>query len=132
MLGRGPITTTDTFIIGIPIAIVITTCRKFDDITITNQSQQNIQGALYVIDYLLKTVSKNRAQDMWNDIFVITRRLYSKAPKTPTIIEKLTGIIFDLKNLRQVLQIGKSVVLSWRKDSVSGRPRSIRLHYKQD
>lgn len=97
MLGRGPITTTDTFIIGIPIAIVITTCRKLDDITITNQSQQNFQGALYVIDYLLKTVSKNRAQDMWNDIFVITRRLYSKAPKTQTIIEKLTGIIFDLK-----------------------------------
>jgi len=66
-------------------------------ITIPNQSQQNFQGALYVIDYLLKTVSKNRAQDMWNDIFVITKRLYSKAPKTQTIIEKLTGIIFDLK-----------------------------------
>ena len=31
-----------------------------------------------------------------------------------------------------MLQIGKSVVLLWRKDSVSGRPRSIRLHYKQD
>lgn len=93
MLGRGPITTTDTFIIGISIAIVITTRRKLDDIT--NQSQQSFQGALYVIDYLLKTVSKNRAQDMWNDIFVITKRLYSKAPKTQTIIEKLTGIIFD-------------------------------------
>ena len=95
MLGRGPITTTDTFIIGISIAIVITTCLKLDDITIPNQSQQSFQGALYVIDYLLKTVSKNRAQDMWNDIFVITKRLYSKAPKTQAIIEKLTGIIFD-------------------------------------
>ena len=63
-------------------------CRTFP-----NQSQQSFQGALYVIDYLLKTVSKNRTRDMWNDIFVITKRLYSKAPMTQTIIEKLTGII---------------------------------------
>ncbi|MBO5818510.1 MAG: Abi family protein, partial [Bacteroidales bacterium] len=63
-------------------------CRTFP-----NQSQQSFQGALYVIDYLLKTVSKNRTRDMWNDIFVITKRLYSKAPMTQTIIEKQTGII---------------------------------------
>lgn len=59
----------------------------------TDNRQQTFYGALRVIDYLLKTISENRAKDMWNEIYAAARLLYSQSPGLKYLIETQTGII---------------------------------------
>ena len=56
-------------------------------------TQQTFHGALRVIDYMLRQVSVNRANDMWCEIYKATAMLYSKSPGLQTLIEAQTGII---------------------------------------
>ena len=56
-------------------------------------TQQTLNGALRVIDYLLRQISKNRAKDMWNELYSATERLYTKVPLIRKLIEQKTGII---------------------------------------
>ncbi len=56
-------------------------------------TQQTFHGALRVIDYLLRQISVNRANDMWDEIYKATALLYSKTPSLRPLIEKQTGII---------------------------------------
>lgn len=58
-----------------------------------NGSQQNLNGALRVIDYLLRKVSENRANSLQEDLQKATARLYSKVPSLKSLIESNTGII---------------------------------------
>ena len=62
----------------------------------SGNSQQNFNGALRVIDYLLRRISLNRANDMWNEIYAAARLLYSKAPSLKTLIETQTGIVLPI------------------------------------
>ena len=62
----------------------------------SGNSQQNFSGALRVIDYLLRRISINRANDMWNEIYAAARLLYSKAPSLKTLIETQTGIVLPV------------------------------------
>ena len=55
--------------------------------------QQSFKGALRVVDYMLRQVSVNRANDMWNELWSATSRLYKKTPAIRTVIESQTGII---------------------------------------
>lgn len=66
-------------------------CRSF-----SGNSQQTFYGALRVIDYLLRQISVNRANDMWNEIYAATRVLYSKAPALKSLIETQTGIVLPV------------------------------------
>ena len=59
----------------------------------TAHTQQTFHGALRVIDYMLRQVSVNRANDMWNEIYKATAMLYTKSPRLQTLIEPQTGII---------------------------------------
>lgn len=54
---------------------------------------QSLKGSLRVIDYLIRRISTNRANDMWNELYKATSRLYSKVPAIKPLIEKSTGII---------------------------------------
>lgn len=56
-------------------------------------SQNTFNGAIRVIDYMLRKISVNRANDLWNDLFRATTLLYAKAPSLQTLIEKKTGIV---------------------------------------
>jgi len=56
-------------------------------------TQQTFHGALRVIDYLLRQISVNRANDMWVEIYKATTLLYSKTPSLKPLIESQTGII---------------------------------------
>ena len=74
--------------------------------TFTPHTQQTFHGALRVIDYLLRKVSVNRANDMWDEIYAATKLLYSKAPSLKNIIETRTGIVLpvDGSNNRSVVK----------------------------
>lgn len=61
--------------------------------TIPIGTQNTFHGALRVIDFLLKKVSVNRANDMWNQIYDATRKLYAAAPSLQPLVEQRTGII---------------------------------------
>lgn len=63
-------------------------CHKFNP-----GDNQNLNGALKVIDYFIRIISVNRANDMWNELFLATSRLYSKVPSVRPLIEGNTGII---------------------------------------
>ena len=63
-------------------------------------TQQTFHGALRVIDYLLRQISVNRVNDMWNEIYAATRLLYSKAPSLKNLIEKRTGIVLPVTTLK--------------------------------
>ena len=56
-------------------------------------TQNTFCGALRVIDYMLRMVSVNRANDMWNELFIATARLYSKVPSLQALVEQKTGIV---------------------------------------
>ena len=55
-------------------------------------TRNNLRGALAVVTYLLETISINRVNDMWREIYTVTSRLYAKTPSLRPIIEPLTGI----------------------------------------
>ncbi len=63
-------------------------CHKFNP-----GDNQNLNGAMKVIDYFIRIISVNRANDMWNELFLATSRLYSKIPSVRPLIEGNTGII---------------------------------------
>jgi len=63
----------------------------------TPGTSQNFNGALRVIDYLIRRISVNRADDMWNELLLATERLYSKVPSIRQLIESCTGIILPEK-----------------------------------
>ena len=46
-----------------------------------------------MIDYMLRQVSVNRANDMWDEIYKATAMLYMKSPGLQTLIETQTGIV---------------------------------------
>lgn len=60
--------------------------------TLPINTQNTFYGALKVIDYVLKQVSVNRANDMWNELIGATERLYKKAPTLQSLVETKTGI----------------------------------------
>lgn len=60
-------------------------------------TNQNFNGALKVIDYMIKKISVNRANDMWGELFNATERLYAKVPSVRPMIEASTGIILPKK-----------------------------------
>ena len=61
-------------------------------------SSQSFNGALRVIDFMLRQISANRAHDMWNELYRICRRLYRKVPSIKPIIEQCTGIIIPVSH----------------------------------
>ena len=63
-------------------------CPKFEGGT-----QQRLNGALKIISYMIRQISTNRNQDMWNELFSATKTLYSKVPSLQPLIEAKTGII---------------------------------------
>lgn len=58
-------------------------------------ANQMLNGALKVIDFMLRQISVNRANEMWDEIYKITKRLYSKVPTIKSLIEVNTGIILQ-------------------------------------
>ncbi|MGP1621919.1 MAG: Abi family protein [Candidatus Cryptobacteroides sp.] len=54
---------------------------------------QNLIGALQILDYLLRRISVNRANSLQSELRVATIRLYEKVPRIRELIEKNTGII---------------------------------------
>ena len=58
-----------------------------------NRSRNGISGVLAVVDFLLKTISVNRAIDMHKEISAATLQLYAKTPSIRQTIETLTGIV---------------------------------------
>lgn len=56
-------------------------------------TQNTFYGALRVIDFLLRKVSINRANDMWNEIYSATDRFYKVSPNLRPLVENKTGII---------------------------------------
>lgn len=61
--------------------------------TFNGVARHSVREALTVVDYLMKSISVNRVNDMWNEINTATSRLYGKTPTIRPIIEHLTGII---------------------------------------
>jgi len=59
----------------------------------SGQSQQTLNGALRVINHMIKQISVNRANDMAKELNDATKRLYSKVPSIRSTIETETGII---------------------------------------
>ncbi len=55
-------------------------------------SRHSLREALAVVNYLLASISKNRVNDMWKDIYTAVSRLYEKTSAIRPIIETLTGI----------------------------------------
>lgn len=76
-------------------------------------TQQTFHGALRVIDYLMRTVSVNRANDMWNEIYAATRLLYSKSPMSQPLIETQTGIILPVETEKTPSFVIK--IVNWAK-----------------
>lgn len=60
-------------------------------------TQQTLNGALRVIDFMVRQISANRAIDMWDELHRATVRLYSKVPSIRPLIEHKTGIIVPKK-----------------------------------
>ena len=56
-------------------------------------TDQSLNGALRVLNHMIQQISVNRANDMWEELYKATARLYSKVPYLRTMIEKETGII---------------------------------------
>lgn len=61
--------------------------------TFSGVNRNSIRGILAVVDFLLRAISINRANDMWKEISTATRRLYDKTPSIRPTIETLTGIV---------------------------------------
>lgn len=58
----------------------------------TPGTSQTLNGALRVIDYMLRQISVNRAYEMQQDFARVTRILYEKVPTIRPMIETNTGI----------------------------------------
>lgn len=56
-------------------------------------TQNTFNGAIRIIDYVLRKISVNRTNDMWNELFYATARLYSRSPALQPLVEQKTGII---------------------------------------
>ena len=56
-------------------------------------TQNTFNGAIRIIDYILRKISVSRTNDMWNELFYATAKLYSKSPKLQPLVEQKTGII---------------------------------------
>jgi len=56
-------------------------------------TQNTFGGALRIIDYILRRISINRANDMWDELYQATRKLYLKVPDLRPVIERRTGIV---------------------------------------
>lgn len=65
----------------------------------THGSQQTLFGVLRVIDFMLRSISENRANEMWEELYKVTDRLYLKVPSIRPLIEAQTGIIVPAKSL---------------------------------
>lgn len=76
-------------------------------------TQQTFHGALRVIDYLMRKVSVNRANDMWKEIYAATRLLYSKSPMLQPLIESQTGIILPVETSESPSIVTK--IVNWIK-----------------
>lgn len=76
-------------------------------------TNQSLHGALRVIDYLIRKISVNRANDMWQDLFTATKRLYGKVPTLRPLIEANTGII--LPEEPKSCWIKKKLKIFWSK-----------------
>ncbi len=61
--------------------------------TIPMGTQNTFGGALRIIDYILRKISVNRTNDMWDELYRATRKLYSKVPSLRPVIERRTGIV---------------------------------------
>lgn len=62
-----------------------------------SSEHQTLNGALRVIDFMLRQISVNRANEMWDELYNATERLYSKVPSIRPLIELNTGIILPPK-----------------------------------
>lgn len=60
-------------------------------------TQHTLNGALRVIDFMLRQISSNRAKDMWEELYRATERLYSKVPSIRPLIAQKTGILVPEK-----------------------------------
>lgn len=56
-------------------------------------TNQSLNGALKVIDYMIRKISVNRADEMQDELLKAAKRLYQKAPKLKNLVETSTGII---------------------------------------
>lgn len=61
-------------------------------------ANQNLVGVLRVVDYMLRRISINRANDLQRELISATTRLYAKVPSIKSMIETNTGIIVEEKN----------------------------------
>ena len=78
-------------------------------------TQQTFHGALRVIDYMLRQVSVNRANDMWNEIYKAASLLYLKSPGLQTLIETQTGIVLPPNFIKKPSFIQKILNLTVKK-----------------
>ena len=69
-------------------------CRSF---TPGASEHQTLNGALRVIDFMLRQISVNRANEMWDELYKVTEGLYSKVPSIRSLIELNTGIVVPPK-----------------------------------
>lgn len=79
-------------------------------------TQQTFHGALRVIDYMLRQVSVNRANDMWDEIYKATAMLYMKSPGLQTLIETQTGIVLPQNMVKKpslLQKILNRIVKKW-------------------
>ena len=56
-------------------------------------TNQTLNGALRVIDFMIRQISVNRANELKAELIEVTRRLYAKVPAIRPLIEDSTGII---------------------------------------
>lgn len=54
--------------------------------------------AIKVIDFLLRQISVNRAEEMWQEIYGATKKMYAVTPSIRPLIEQETGIILPLED----------------------------------
>ncbi|MCQ2111558.1 MAG: Abi family protein [Bacteroidaceae bacterium] len=66
--------------------------------TMSPGTNQNLVGTLQVVDYLLRKISVNRANDLQNELKAATLRLYKKVPSIKSMVENNTGIIVQSEN----------------------------------
>ena len=86
-------------------------CASFN-----GNDNQTFKGALRVIDYLLRQVSVNRANDMWREIYKATYLLYQKTPSMRPIVENQTGIIVPEKSaFRRGIEAIASKIVKFRR-----------------
>lgn len=74
-------------------------------------TQQTFHGALRIIDYLMRRISVNRANDMWKEIYEATHLLYSKSPTLQPLIESQTGIVLHVETMKSHSTVKK--IVNW-------------------